>query len=274
MKNLVTLAILAMALNLVGCGGPLLIKGLDGKNYSWSDTAKDLADEINQELGDNGVPVTFEVVKAQTKEYGYIVYKITTPGPEPIFVAVDIRGFRTGMEIEDFLGLDNIIPFITDLIGTGSSSVGFHVPGMFINLAKEGSNYRYSNNGVEMLFAQDAEGGKDLETVGARIETANVAELSERLVSNYGLSTERAQEVAKLSSSYNKLSSKRSLTETEMNKFSQELVGMNYSTAQSAMEKHFQGDSKEYNTLLQKAANKNGVDPEQVSSIMGELLLK
>ncbi len=170
-------------------------------------------------------------------------------------------------------GLTNI-PFITDLIGSGSSSVGFHVPGMFINLTKQGDDYKYSNNGVEMIFAQDAEGGKDLEAVGARIETANVADLSERLVSNYGLSTERAQEVAKLSSSYNKLSSKRSLTETEMNKFSQELVGMNYFAAQSAMEKHFQGDSKEYNSLLQKAANKNGVDPEQVSSIMGELLLK
>ncbi len=274
MKNLVTLAILAMALNLVGCGGPLLIKGLDGKNYSWSDTANDLADEINQELGDNSIPVNFEVVKAHTHEYGYVVYKITTPGPDPLFVAVDIRGFRTGMEIEDFLGLDNIVPFITDLIGTGSSTVGFHVPGMFINLTKDGSDYRYSNNGVEMLFAQDAEGGKDLEAVGARIETANVAELSERLVSNFGLSTERAQEVAKLTSGYQKLASKRSLTETEMNKFSQELVGMNYSAAQSAMEKHFQGDSKEYNSLLQKAASKNGVDPEQVSSIMGELLLK
>jgi len=59
-----------------------------------------------------------------------------------------------------------------------------------------------------------------------------------------------------------------------MNKLSQELVGMNYSAAQSAMDKHFQGDRKEYNSLLQKATNIISVDPEQVSSIMGELLLK
>jgi len=117
------------------------------------------------------------------QKYGYVVYKITTPGPDPIFIAVDIRGFRTGMEIEDFLGLQNIISFFSNL-GSGGSSVGFHVHGMFINLTKEGSDYKYSNNGVEMLFAQDAEGRKDIEAVGARIEPANVAELSERIVSN------------------------------------------------------------------------------------------
>lgn len=266
MKKLVTLMLLALTLNLIGCGGPWWVKGTDSKLHSWTNTAKDFVDELNG-VGFLG---QWKLAKARTHQYGFIVLESINPNPclglvndcvpsEPLYIAVDIRGFKLGMNIFDF---------------SPSLAGGIHIPGIFLPLTKNGDDYDYSSGGVQMHFSEDVEGGKDLEGVGALMERESVASLSEKLVANYGLSTERAEKVAKLSSSYAKLATKRSLTDSEMNYYTQELMGMNYNEAQSAVEGTMQGDNTAYNRLIEKAAAKNGLSPEQVQSVMGDLLLK
>ena len=266
MKKLATFLLLALTLNLVGCGAPWWVKGNDGKLHSWTNTAKDFVDELNGV----GILGQWKLAKARTHQYGFVILESVNPNPcaglvndcvpgEPTYIAVDIRGFKLGMNIFDF---------------SPSLATGIHIPGLFFPLAKNGDDYDYSSGGVQMHFSEDVEGGKDLEGVGALMERESVSSLSEKLVANYGLSNERAEKVARLTSSYAKLATKRSLTDSEMNSYTQELLGMNYNEAQRAVEGTMQGDSNAYNRMIERAASKNGLSPEQVQSVMGDLLLK
>jgi hypothetical protein len=120
------------------------------------------------------------------------------------------------------------------------------------------------------IFSESGQTSKDLEGIAARIEGAKTEKLGEILNINYGLSVDRAQSVARNISAYQKLSSRRSLTENEKNYFSHELLGVNYKDAQKALTS---GDSNDLNALLEQAAEKNGTSPEQVSSIITEIFL-
>lgn len=120
------------------------------------------------------------------------------------------------------------------------------------------------------IFSESVESPKDIEAIGANIERVSSERLEELLNINYGLSAERAHSVAKNISAYQKLSSKRSLTEKERNFFSSELLGVSFKNAQNALTS---GDTQELNDLLDKAAGKNGTTPEQISIILNEVFL-
>lgn len=120
------------------------------------------------------------------------------------------------------------------------------------------------------FFSQSSDSIKDVETIGANAEASRFENLAETLSTNYGLSEERAEAVAKNISVYQKLSSKRSLTEKERNFFSTELLGVNFKNAQKALTS---GNTQDLNDLLEKAAEKNGTSPEQISSILTEIFL-
>ena len=119
------------------------------------------------------------------------------------------------------------------------------------------------------LFSEKGQVSKDLESMGAHIQLSNSKELANRLSSEYGLSQTRAGKVAKLISQYQSLSSKRSLSNSEQNYFSRELLGVDYNEALQAMTKN----QDEQNELLEKAAEVNGTSSEQVSSIIQEMFL-
>ncbi|MFI5390514.1 MAG: hypothetical protein ACHQYQ_04060, partial [Bacteriovoracales bacterium] len=119
-------------------------------------------------------------------------------------------------------------------------------------------------------FSQSSDTIKDVEALGANIESSRFENLAENLESNYGLSEERAQAVAKNLSAYQRLSSKRSLTEKERNFFSNEVLGVSFKDAKNALTS---GNTEDLNKLLESAALKNGTSPEQVSSILNEIFL-
>ena len=120
------------------------------------------------------------------------------------------------------------------------------------------------------IFSESVESPKDVEAIGANIENVKTERLEEVLNISYGLSAERAHSVAKNISAYQKLSSKRSLTEKERNFFSSELLGVSFKNAQNALTS---GDTQDLNDLLDKAADKNGTSPEQISIILNEVFL-
>ncbi len=148
------------------------------------------------------------------------------------------------------------------------TQVPYSVPdgnGGTINMFK----YEFVNNPGN-YFSVSGESSKDLEAMGAKLERINIQSLSERLVSNYGLSEERADSVARHLKAYEKISSKRSLTSKEKDFFSNELLGVNYRDAQNAFTG---GNNEELNDLVERAAEKNGTSPEQISDILSEILL-
>ena len=126
-------------------------------------------------------------------------------------------------------------------------------------------NFYWKNGAAWEQFSEASDASKDLESIGANIERVNTERLEDILNINYGLSAERAQAVAKNISDYQKLSSKRSLTEKESNFFSNELLGVNYKEAQTALSAT---NSEKLNDLIEKAAVKNATSPEQISAIL------
>ena len=125
-----------------------------------------------------------------------------------------------------------------------------------------------------MVFEEGNSDKKDLEKIAAEMEGAEVSEISEKLVAKFGLSEERATEVAKIQNAYDKISSKRSLTKRDQDTLTKELVGTDYASAQAALENHLNGDSDKMEELLDKAAEINGTTPEHMTEILGDVLLK
>jgi hypothetical protein len=129
--------------------------------------------------------------------------------------------------------------------------------------------YEFVNN-PGIYFSESSESVKDVEAMGANIEASKLDNLAETLAASYGLSEERANSVAKNISAYQKLSTRRSLTEKEKNFFSSELLGVSFKNAQNALTS---GNTQDLNDLLEKAADKNGTSPEQISLILNEVFL-
>jgi hypothetical protein len=125
-----------------------------------------------------------------------------------------------------------------------------------------------------MVFEEGNSDKKDLEKIAAEMEGAEVSEVAENLVAKFGLSEERAGEVAKLQNAYSKISSKRSLTKKDQDTLTKELLGTDFASAQNALEGHLSGDSDKMDELLDKAAEINGTTPEHMTEILGDVLLK
>jgi len=115
---------------------------------------------------------------------------------------------------------------------------------------------------------------KDLEKMGAKTEGIDRKGLRDFLMNNYGFSADRSEEASKLIYSYEKLGKNRSLTTKERDMFTNSLLGFDYKTGKSALEKHIQGESQEMDELINIASEKNGVDPEAMMEILGNTFLK
>ena len=122
-------------------------------------------------------------------------------------------------------------------------------------------------------FTEDSSSEKDLEKLGHSIESNLNDNLANHFVENFGLTEERAQSVAKITASFQKIQNKRSLTAKEMNIYSQKVFGITYVAGRKALEKHIQGDSSEMEALFERAAEINGTSPEAVQDLVGEFLL-
>ena len=146
----------------------------------------------------------------------------------------------------------------------------------FMNPVNSFTHYGFSNNDKDRISSlfEIAEFSKDLESMGANLESLTNEELISNLEENYGLSEERAQSVAKITSSFKKIQNKRSLTNKEMNIYTQKVLGVDYVAGKKALENHIQGDSSEMESLMERAADLNGTSPEAVQDLMGEYLLK
>jgi len=120
------------------------------------------------------------------------------------------------------------------------------------------------------IFSENTTALKDLELMGAKVEDYNADLLGEKLSAEYGLSEERGQVIAKTVSAYNKLISKRALTPSEQDQFSNALLGVDYKTAERGVTS---GDADEFDSLMERAAETNGTSPEAMTAIIKDMVL-
>lgn len=132
---------------------------------------------------------------------------------------------------------------------------------------KKGSHYWGA------IFEETDIFSKDLEKIGANEELNDRIDLAFKLEANFGLSEQRANEIAKITIAFNKIKNKRSLSSKEMDVFTQTILGVNYSVSKKAFENHIQGNSSDLDRIIHLAARKNDISPEAVSDLVGEFLL-
>lgn len=123
-----------------------------------------------------------------------------------------------------------------------------------------------------LVFELGDTSSKDLESVSAAIENSSTAAIREALVSGYGLSENRASEIASLARSWKNIEKTRAMTAKDLLEFQSKVFGADLNTVKTAYQKASDGDSKDYNALVKKAAQLNGVSPEQAKTIFKQFL--
>jgi hypothetical protein len=130
----------------------------------------------------------------------------------------------------------------------------------------------YSGNGFR--FENTSSGSKDLETVAALKEEAAEKFIAFKLKSEFSLSTNRAEELAKLANRYQKLENSRELTSPEKDKFAMEALGVSMNQVESALKAKAEGSESHYQQLLETAAKTNNTTPEQIGKFFNEMVVE
>src|SRR5690606_13451960 len=107
----------------------------------------------------------------------------------------------------------------------------------------------------------------------AVVEQYLVIEMAKQVKGKFGLSADRSLKGAKAANHFRKQVSVRALTAEDTNAYAKELVGVDFATLGSAYENSLKGDFSNFNSIVDKAAEKNGVSPEKMSDIMAEMFL-
>jgi len=122
-----------------------------------------------------------------------------------------------------------------------------------------------AGDATEFYFSEDSDTSKDLESMGAKSEALEVADMEDTLI-NYGLSAERAETLGKLMTSYSKIKNKRGLTAREKDVFTKELTGLSFDKASEVLV------DEGYDALIEKASEVNGADPEALKELLNQIL--
>ena len=213
--------------------------------------AGNLVIDLQKEFGGSG---TFEVVKFAKDNANYVVIKAGA-----IYVGVDISGYVAGTLWASYLPTASVFANLTSSgSGTYSCAAGC------VQLGNGAAS-------TSMVFEKSIDTIKDLDKAAAFVEAYQVETMAANLASEFGLSDERSLKVAKLASSWDKLSKTRALTNADAEAFSQELTGASISDMENAEKAMTAGSLAPMNSVLAKAAEVNGTTSENMSAIMMKL---
>jgi hypothetical protein len=123
-----------------------------------------------------------------------------------------------------------------------------------------------------MIFEETHGTQKDMEKAGALLEGLKVEHAATYLEENFGLSEDRSWDVAKLVVNWEKVSKNRSMTNRDASVFANELLGADLPTWERAIKKSFSGESADYDELIKRAAQVNGITPEHVYEIINSFM--
>ena len=202
----------------------------------------------------------FHVVEdAHTHEDGRVVFGATDRFNETKYFGINLDELEEVLSASERLRhKDRAIAIAEFILGSAEN----------LRFGYSDHYYHQIPNGNWELYAESSQSIKDLEALGANLENETTETLGEKLVTKYGLSTDRADAVAKNIYAYNRLTSKRSLTDREKNFFSNELLGADYDLVVDSF-----SSGEGVDELLEQAADVNGTSPEQVGAIINELFL-
>lgn len=127
-----------------------------------------------------------------------------------------------------------------------------------------GNGFSFSNNELNV--------SRDLETLSGLADEAQVKLISLAIENEFSLSSNRAQELAKLSVKFNKLENVRELTAKEKDYFAVNALGASFTELTSAYKKSLSNDKGSFNSLMEKAAKLNDTTAEKLEEYVADYL--
>ncbi len=125
--------------------------------------------------------------------------------------------------------------------------------------------------GNRLLLSETGSTSKDTLKNAAIVEQYLVVEMAKQVQTKFGLSSERSFKVAKAANHFRKYSSVRALTTDDTNAYAEEMIGVSFKEMESAYKSSKKGNVTELNSVLEKAAEKNGVSVEKATAMMTKL---
>lgn len=124
-----------------------------------------------------------------------------------------------------------------------------------------------------LLLSETSQTNKDTLKRAAVVEQYLVVEMAKQVKVKFGLSAERSFKVAKASNHFRKFSSNRALTKEDTNAYASEIIGADFETIAKAYEGSMKGDFGAFQSVMEKAALKNGTSPEKMTEIVTKLFI-
>lgn len=125
----------------------------------------------------------------------------------------------------------------------------------------------------KLLFEDSSLTNKDTLKRAAVVEQYLVVEMAKQVKGKFGLSDERSLKIAKASNHFRKFSTTRALTSEDTSAFSEEIIGADLKSIEKAYDGSRKGDISSFQSILEKAAQKNGTSPEKMAQIVTKMFI-
>jgi flagellar biosynthesis/type III secretory pathway protein FliH len=125
----------------------------------------------------------------------------------------------------------------------------------------------------EILLSEISLTNKDTLKRRAVVEQYLVIEMASQVRSKFGLSLERSLKLAKAANHFRKEASRRALTQEDNHAYASEIIGSDFTQITKAYEKSLKGDIQAFNSVLERAAEKNGTTPENIALILAKYFM-
>ncbi len=124
-----------------------------------------------------------------------------------------------------------------------------------------------------LLLSETSLTNKDTLKRAAAVEQHIVIEMAKQVKGKFGLSAERSLKVAKAANHFRKYATSRALTAEDTNAYATEIIGSNFSEITRAYEAGARGDLGEFQSVMERAAEKNETSPEKMALIVAKFFL-
>ncbi len=225
-----------MALALTACGGSGGSVSTGGVAFTHDQLAQEFVKRAYTDAG-----VSMSLVKSTTNSAGYIVVN-DSYGTEAVY----IDNWSVGTNIGKYMDAQT-------WYGVVSIGGGFY---------KDAAGYVYEETPAS---------SKDLAKLAAVKQSMDINSSAKNIQAQFGLSADRSQVLARLAVQL-KNNPKASMTNADYDSYSKEIMGSSITDLKAALVKQAQGDSNDVNALINKAAETNGVGPEQVTQILSMVI--
>lgn len=223
----------------------------------------------------------YQMVKQDTGETGYIVVKM----PDGSFSAFDVDDWKQGTSVKSFAadyryltptGNNNYNYYVSDgYDDTEFVSSGYWTTDSLGNNEWVDTSgwvdYGWVDTSYNMTFEVVQPSTKDLQKIAAFKQAYELNASAQKVQQKYGLSLERATQVAKLAI---QVKNTPKMSSDDYDSLSQQLLGVPVAKLDNAMAKVANGDtsaSNDVDDIINQAAKTNGVGPEQARALLNTL---